>query len=220
MEQITEQQIKVAVIEDHPEIRQGVSFMLNNQEGFTSEAFASAEEALIGIAQSLPDVILMDIGLPGMSGIECTRLVKEKYPNVHILICSSYEEDDKIFAALSAGANGYIVKRAAGNKLFDAIQDIYNGGIPMSSSIARKVVAHFQQVKTIPSVEASTEFSLTVRENEILDLLAQGLRNKEIADKLFVSANTIRTHIYNIYDKLHVQTRVEALNKSGRGFAN
>lgn len=210
-------QVKVAVIEDHPEIRQGVSFIINSQQGFSCESFGNAEDALTRFSESLPDVILMDIGLPGMTGIECTRLIKERYPAVHILICSSYEEDDKIFAALAAGANGYIVKRAAGDRLLDAILDIYHGGSPMSSSIARKVVAHFQQTKT---PEVKEEFSLTTRENEILDLLAKGLRNKEIAEKLFVSPNTIRTHIYNIYDKLHVQTRVEALNKSGRGYSN
>jgi DNA-binding NarL/FixJ family response regulator len=128
------------------------------------------------------------------------------------MMCTAYEDDDSIFRALAAGAKGYILKRSAGDTLIEAIRDLHEGGSPMSSAIARKVVESFQQVQT----SKSQKNSLTQRENEILDLLAQGFRNKEIASQLFVSVNTIRTHIYNIYEKLHVQNRVEALNKTGR----
>lgn len=213
--------IHVAVVEDNSEIRQGVSFIINSTEGFSCMAYGNAEEALEKIPRKVPEVILMDINLPGMNGIECTRILKEKFPNTQIMICSVYDDDDNVFNALEAGANGYIIKSAAGEKLLTSIRELHNGGSPMSSSIARKVVARFQKINAPTSQEtpAAIEYSLTARENEILDLLAQGFRNKEIAEKLFVSVNTIRTHVYNIYEKLHVSSRVEALNKTGRGYS-
>lgn len=212
--------IHVAIVEDHPDIRHGVKFIVDSREGFSSVSFSNAEDALAEIPQRVPDVVLMDINLPGMDGIECTKILKEKYPDILILMCSVYDDDDNIFRALEAGAKGYILKSAAGERLLQAITELYNGGSPMSGAIARKVVEHFQrqmaaQSRPEPAPEASL---LTDRENEILDLLAQGIRNKEIAERLYVSPNTIRTHIYNIYEKLHVNSRVEALNKTGRGF--
>jgi DNA-binding NarL/FixJ family response regulator len=212
--------IHVAIVEDHPDIRQGVQFIIDSSDGFSSEAFSNAEMALERIPKNVPDLVLMDINLPGMNGIECTRRLKEKYPNMLIMMCSVYDDDDNIFQALAAGANGYILKSAAGEHLLQSLTDLHQGGSPMSSIIARKVVAKFQSNAAMFQQQQVAEevAQLTPRENEILDLLAQGYRNKEIADKLFVSVNTIRTHIYNIYDKLHVQTRVEALNKSGRGY--
>jgi len=219
---VTLDKIHVAIVEDHPDIRHGVKFIVDSREGFSSVSFSNAEDALSEIPQRVPDVVLMDINLPGMDGIECTKILKKKYPDILILMCSVYDDDDNIFRALEAGAKGYILKSAAGERLLQAITELYRGGSPMSGSIARKVVERFQQQlsaqnRTDPSAEASL---LTDRENEILDLLAQGIRNKEIADKLFVSPNTIRTHIYNIYEKLHVKSRIEALNKTGRGFHN
>lgn len=209
------EQINVAIVEDHPDIRNGMRFIINSREGFTSQAFGNAEDALEQIPVIKPDVVLMDINLPGMNGIECTTKLKAIMPDLQILICSVYDDDDNVFKALEAGASGYILKSAASENLMQCITDLYNGGSPMSSAIARKVVSRFQQGVSQP---AKKEFNLTPRENEILDLIAEGFRNKEIADKLFVSVNTIRTHIYNIYEKLHVQSRVEALNKTGRGF--
>jgi DNA-binding NarL/FixJ family response regulator len=204
--------IRVAVIEDHHDIRDGMAFLIESSEDFLSRAYGTAEDALEAFLEQVPDVVLMDINLPGMDGIACTRIIKEKYPSVHIMMCTVYEDDEKIFRALSAGASGYILKRSAGDNLLDAIRELHRGGAPMSSSIARKVVASFRQAP-VSSPEAAL---LTPRENEILDLLAQGFRNKEIAEQLHVSVNTIRTHIYNIYEKLHVQNRIEALNKTGR----
>jgi DNA-binding NarL/FixJ family response regulator len=208
---LMDKKIRVALVEDHLEIREGLSYIINNTSGFICDVFENAEVASEGINQDDFDIVLMDINLPGMNGIECTRLIKEKNPKLPIMMCTAYEDDENIFKALAAGAKGYILKRAAGETLIDAVKDLYNGGSPMSSAIARRVVDSFQR-------PASTggEFKLTARENEILDLLSQGFRNKEIADRLFVSVNTIRTHIYNIYEKLHVQNRVEALNKTGR----
>lgn len=132
---------------------------------------------------------------------------------VHVMMCTIYEDDEKIFNALAAGASGYILKSSAGKELMDAIHVILEGGAPMSPAIARRVVNSFRQPVAQQQVSS---VSLTPRENEILDLLAQGYRNRDIAEKLFVSVNTIRTHIYNIYEKLHVQNRIEALNKTGR----
>jgi DNA-binding NarL/FixJ family response regulator len=206
-----EKKIRVALVEDHLEIREGLSYIINNTPGFFCEVFENAEVAAEGILQDNYDIVLMDINLPGMNGIECTRIIKEKNPNLPIMMCTAYEDDENIFKALAAGAKGYILKRAAGDNLIEAIKDLHNGGSPMSSAIARRVVDSFQR-----PVMTGAGFNLTARENEILDLLSQGFRNKEIADRLFVSVNTIRTHIYNIYEKLHVQNRVEALNKTGR----
>jgi DNA-binding NarL/FixJ family response regulator len=202
--------IKVAIIEDHHDIRQGMAFLINSDPAFEAALYPNAEDALKKFKTDRPDVVLMDINLPGMNGIECTKLIKQTYPAIHIMMCTVYEDDEKIFNALSAGASGYMLKRAAGDNLVDSIRDLNNGGSPMSAAIARKVVAFFQR-KSSPE-----NALLTSRENEILDLLAEGYRNKDIADKLCVSVNTIRTHIYHIYEKLHVQNRVEALNKTGR----
>lgn len=208
------EKIHVVLVEDHQEIRQGVAFIINHSEEFRCTAFENAEVALKFFETTIPDVVLMDINLPGMDGIACTRILKEKYPQLNVMMCTSYDEDDKVFNALEGGASGYILKRAAGQHLLEAIKDLYNGGSPMSSEIARKVVSSFRlrQSRAIAPESAS----LTERENEILDLLAQGYRMKEIADKLFVSINTIRKHLYNVYEKLHVQSKIEALNKTGR----
>jgi DNA-binding NarL/FixJ family response regulator len=203
--------IRVALVEDHLEIREGLSYIINGTPGFSCEVFENAEVATEEVSEKDFDIVLMDINLPGMNGIECTRLLKEKNPKLPIMMCTAYEDDENIFKALAAGAKGYILKRAAGDHLIEAIKDLHEGGSPMSSAIARRVVDSFQR-----PVVTGSNYNLTARENEILDLLSQGFRNKEIADRLFVSVNTIRTHIYNIYEKLHVQNRVEALNKVGR----
>lgn len=208
----TKHKIKVAIIEDHHAIRDGMTFLIDSENEFTAMPFAKAEDALKAFEKEVPAIVLMDINLPGIDGIETTKIIKHTYPNVQIMMCTVYEDDDKIFKALSAGANGYILKRDAGQSLIESIKQLSEGGAPMSVSIAKKVVSFFQQShRAVPESEL-----LTARENEILDLLAQGYRNKEIAEKLYVSVNTIRTHIYHVYEKLHVQSRVEALNKTGR----
>ena len=207
--------IRVSLVEDHAGIRQGLSYIINSSDGLACLTYSSAEEGLQHITSENTDVVLMDINLPGMSGIECTRIVKERFPSIPVMMCTAYEDDESIFMALAAGAKGYILKRAAGDKLIEAIRDLNAGGSPMSSTIARRVVESFQDRRS----EVNTEYHLTEREKEILDLVAKGLRNKEIAAHLFLSAHTIRTHIYNIYEKLHVQSRVEALNKIGKRMA-
>jgi DNA-binding NarL/FixJ family response regulator len=200
---------EICIIEDHEDIRNGIVFIINTHPDFHCTSYRDGEEALEGLKRNVPHVILMDINLPGMDGIECTRLIKEMYPDVLIMMCTVFEDSEKIFDALKAGASGYILKRTAGEILIDAIKELLKGGAPMSSEIARKVVNSFRETRT----EKLKYPELTNKENEILDLVADGFGNKEIADKLFVSVNTVRTHIYRIYEKLHVHNRIEALNK-------
>lgn len=201
--------IKVAIVEDHPEISSGLNYVISHAEGFSCNVFGSAEKALNEIIPSAFDVVLMDIQLPGMSGIECTRLLKQKYPDIKIMMCTIFEDDEKIFKAIAAGASGYLLKRTDPSTLIQSIKELMEGGAPISGRIAQKVLSAFRQ--TMPQV--TTENLLSEREQEVLSLLAAGLRNKEVADKLSVSAATVKSHIYSIYQKLHVNSRVEAINK-------
>lgn len=202
--------IKVVLIEDHSEFRESLSFLLNSNDQFACTSYPKAEDAMEKIEEDQPDVVIMDINLPGISGIECTHKIKTKYPSIQIMMCTVHEDDSKIFEALKAGASGYLLKRAAIDEIFASLVDICHGGSPMTPSIARKVVASFMPEKdTLHMVE-----ELSDRENEILDLLAEGYRIKEIADKIFVTINTVRTHIRHIYEKLQVNSRVDALNKT------
>jgi DNA-binding NarL/FixJ family response regulator len=201
--------IKLTLIEDHADFRESLHFLLNSDEKFDCISFANAEEALKNFKERVPEIVVMDINLPGISGIECTRTIRETYPAVQVIMCTVYEDDEKIFEALKAGANGYLLKRAAINDIFESILSLYSGGSPMSPVIARKVVASLQ-------TKTSELNKLSSRENEILDLISEGCRIKEIADKLFITVNTVRTHIRHIYEKLQVQSRIEALNKTGK----
>jgi len=213
---MTQPRIKVSIIEDLDEIRQGFAFLINSSDEFTCIAsYSDAETALAELDDHVPDIIIMDIGLPGMSGIECTRIVKARYPAVQIMICTVYEDDERLFRVLSAGASGYILKRTSPALLLDALRDLQNGGSPMSGLIARKVVSFLNDSLPNETLEPEdpNKYNLSKREKELLTLLSAGYRNKEIADKLCISTHTVRTHIYNIYEKLHVQSRVEAINK-------
>ena len=201
--------IKVAIVEDHPAISSGLCYIISNAEGFSCELFNTAEKALMRINSDEFDVVLMDIQLPGMSGIECTQLIKQKYPGIKIMMCTVFEDDEKIFRAIAAGASGYLLKRTEPSVLIQSIKELMEGGAPISSRVAQKVLSAFRQ--TMP--QAPVESPLSEREQEVLSLLAAGLRNKEVADKLSVSIATIKSHIYSIYQKLHVNSRVEAINK-------
>jgi len=178
-------------------------------------SFSSAEEAIEKIPALSPQVVLMDINLGGMSGIECVRQLKPMHPDILYMMCTVYEEDEKIFEALSAGANGYILKKTAPGKLLEAIRELSEGGAPMSSQIARKVVTAFRgkSVTDGPLQEDKSINILSSREREILEHLSKGLLYKEIANNLFISPETVRKHVYHIYEKLHVNNRVEAVNK-------
>jgi DNA-binding NarL/FixJ family response regulator len=202
--------ISVSIVEDVKEIREGLCALINGSEDFKCvSSFSNAESALKNIIDDKPDVVLMDIGLPGMSGVDCIRRLKSKKPELQIIMLTVYEDNDHIFNALVAGASGYLIKKTPPAKLLEAIQDVYNGGSPMSGQIARKVISTFQSMNKSSD---ETE-NLSHREQEILSYLAKGFRYKEIAEKLFISIETVRTHLRNIYEKLHVRSRTEAVLK-------
>jgi DNA-binding NarL/FixJ family response regulator len=201
---------KVSIVEDDNEVRQSLAVLINGSEGFRCvSAHRSAEEALAGIPPAQPDVALVDINLPRQSGIDCVRQLKAQSPNLHCLMLTMYEDTDLIFKSLTAGASGYLLKRTPPARLLDAIMEVQHGGAPMSGKIARVVVQYFQQLK---GPDPTTE-TLTRRERELLDLLAKGHRYKEIAETLGISFDTVRAHLRNIYDKLQVRSRTEAVVK-------
>jgi DNA-binding NarL/FixJ family response regulator len=206
--------IKVAIVEDNAGVRENWAKLINNAPGFSCVcACGSTEEALVTIPQKLPDVVLMDINLPGLSGIECTSRIKERLPNIQILVVTVHADNDRVFAALQAGASGYLLKRTSPAALLEAIGDVMRGGAPMTGEIARKVIASFRR----PSPSQTKGETLTKREEEILVLLTHGYANKEIADRLSLSFDTVRTHLRHIYEKLHVRSRTEAATKYMRG---
>ncbi|RPE05914.1 DNA-binding response regulator [Chitinophaga lutea] len=202
--------ISVAIVEDNHDIRSAMELLINGSEGYACiGAFNNAEMALEKVPQLLPNVVLMDFNLPGINGIECIARLKAEYPDMQFMMLTVYEDDDKIFMALEAGASGYILKKTSPGDLLDAIRELHDGGSPMSSQIARRVVAYFQkQARPNPALEA-----LTSREKEILDQLSKGFLYKEIAGNLFISIETVRRHVHNIYEKLHVRSRTDAVNK-------
>ncbi len=202
--------IKVAIVEDIDDIRKGLAMIVNANDSLECKhTFADADKAFAVLSVEPVDVVLVDINLPGgINGIELVQKLKPGHPHMQFMMCTVYEDSELVFKALKVGATGYILKKTPPTKLLEAIQEIYEGGSPMSAQIARKVISSFQK----PVLNDVTQL-LTKREQELLDLLAQGFRYKEIADKLSLSIDTIRTHIRNIYRKLEVQSRAEALNK-------
>lgn len=201
--------IRVAVIEDLDNYRNALEVLLNGSAGFTCcGAYPSAEAALKALPQAAPDVALVDIHLPGMNGIELVKCIREILPETLCMMCTAYDEDEDVFNALGAGAHGYILKSTSPAKILEAVQELCNGGSPMSNEIARKVVLTFQRLPV-----AKPDFDLTRREKEILEALSKGLLYKEIAVRLFISMDTVRRHCFNIYTKLHVKNKTEAINK-------
>lgn len=211
--------ISVCIVDDTSDIRLALEEIIRLSDEFrVLGSFVSGEEAIANIPLLHPDVVLMDINLGGISGIECVRKLKPENPDILFMMCTVYEEDEKIFEALNAGANGYILKKTSPSKLLDAIRELYEGGAPMSAQIARKVVAVFQQKNSQPDLHSSPAQgnnlkTLSNREMEILELLSKGLLYKEIAAQLYISQETVRKHVYHMYEKLHVNNRIEAVNK-------
>ena len=208
--------ITVCIVDDNKDIRSALEQIIFMSEGYQMlGSFPSAEDAIEKIPTLKPQVVLMDINLGGMSGIDCVRRLKPVNPDILYMMCTVYEEDEKIFEALRAGASGYILKKTAPGKLLDAIKELSEGGAPMSSQIARKVVAAFSKAKPMSEGSASADdiAALSNREKEILELLSKGMLYKEIANSLYISPETVRKHVYHIYEKLHVNNRVEAVNK-------
>ncbi|HWF20319.1 MAG TPA: response regulator transcription factor [Verrucomicrobiae bacterium] len=200
----------VVIVEDDGGLREQLVQILDTASDIKClGAFRSGEEALPQILEKKPDVVLMDIKLPGMSGIQCVAEVKKIFPEMQIIMVTIYEDSERIFRALKAGANGYLVKSGPPEQLLESIRDVHKGGAPMSSPIARKVVKHFHLIG--PSV-TETE-NLSPREREVLDLLGQGFIYKEIGDKLNIGTETVRTYVKNICQKMHVRGRIEAVAK-------
>ena len=202
--------ITVAIVEDKEPIRQSLAILVGGTEGFSCQStYETAETALADLPQNCVDVVLMDIDLPGMNGIECVRQLRPSCPDTQFMMCTMYDEDETVFEALKAGANAYILKRSPPHKLLEAITELHEGGSPMSSTIARKIALSFH---TDPSAPSELDV-LTPREREILEKLSKGHSHKEVATELFVSPTTVRKHIFNIYEKLQVHSKVEAVNK-------
>jgi len=202
--------IRVSIVEDNRGTRESLTELLNRAPALHCVgAHPSGEEALQQIPAELPDVVLMDINLPQMNGIECVSRLKQQMPKTQVLMLTTYEESDLIFDSLRKGASGYLLKNMPPMELVQAIEQVHAGGAPMSMQIARKVVSHFQQIKK----PQSDMEQLTKREHEILALLAKGFLYKEIADQLGVTLSTVRAHLHTVYEKLHVQSRTEAVVK-------
>ncbi|RNI31839.1 DNA-binding response regulator [Hanamia caeni] len=201
--------ISVVIIEDLEDYRNGLVNLINWTEGYEcAGAYATAEEAISALAAVHPDVALIDIRLPGKSGIDLVELIHKNFPSILCMMCTAYDEDEKVFKALKAGAYGYLLKSTPPAEILDSIQQLVNGGSPMSSDVARKVIASFQ----LPEQNSDTE-NLTAREKQVLTLLSKGLLYKEIAAQLSISIDTVKRHCFNIYEKLHVSNRTEAINK-------
>lgn len=208
--------IQVALVEDDPNLRANLTAMLNGAPGFKCQAaYADGNSALAGIPASRPDVVLMDINLPGMLGTECVRRLKDVAPNLPVLMLTVYEDSEQIFKSLMSGATGYLLKRTPKDKLLDAIREVNAGGAPMSRQVARRVVQFFQKVNELPTdaQKPAVIVNLTDREKEVLAALAKGYAYKEIAGQLNISFETVRTHLRTIYEKLHVHSRTEAVLK-------
>lgn len=205
--------ITLAIVEDLDEVREGLmTFLALSPEFKVLDTYKTAEQALEMIPRLQPDIVIMDINLPGMNGIECIRQIGGRNSHTQFMMFTVYENDEKVFEALKAGASGYLLKNTGLIHIIEALKELHQGGSPMSANIARKLVSNFQQ--QAQKERLSGMAALSPRENEILRHLARGLLYKEISDKLNISTSTVRQHIHHIYEKLHVQNRTEAINKS------
>ncbi len=202
--------LRIGIVEDDKKIREGMAILIDGSEGFScADVFESAEEAIKEIPKLNLDVVLMDIHLPMKSGIDCIKELVPVCQNTQFVMFTSFEDTELVFKALKAGATGYLTKTTQPSKILDALTEVHKGGSPMSSHIARKIVSSFHTTETNDELKKLSE-----REKQILNLLSKGYRYKEIADQLFLSTETIRTHIRNIYEKLQVNSRTEAINKA------
>jgi DNA-binding NarL/FixJ family response regulator len=207
--------IRVAIFEDNKLVRDALQAILNGTTGFTcSGAFADGYRWEMNIHRSDPHVVLMDIEMPGLNGIELTQNICANFPNIKVLIETVFNDSEKIFLALCAGASGYILKNDPPHKLIEAINDVHNGGAPFSSAVAKKVLGFFANQNVILVLPANEDYHLSEREKEILRLMAEAYNYKAIAANIFISYETVRTHVKNIYKKLHVTSRNEAVIKA------
>lgn len=205
----SEKFIKVCIVEDNNDIRESLRILINGAAGFQCRrVFSSSEEALMDPHELDTDIVLMDINLPGKSGIDCMIDLKKHLNQTQFMMFTVFDDDDNVFKALSSGASGYILKHTAPSQIIDMLSELYFGGSPMSPEIARRVVASFQKSRISKDAEL-----LTPREMEILTLLSKGLFYKEIAANLHLGVDTVKKHLYHVYEKLHVQNKTEAINK-------
>jgi DNA-binding NarL/FixJ family response regulator len=203
--------ISVSIVEDSEQVRSTLTKLIDRAEGFRClSQYANAEAALEGLPRDKPDVVIMDINLPGMNGVECVRQLKQSLPDMQVMMLTAYEDTENIFNALAAGASGYMLKRTPRDELLAAIKEVQRGGSPMTTHIARKVVQSFQKPAAGPP---PAESNLSEREQQVLDCLSQGFLYKEIAEKLGIGYETVHTYIRRIYEKLQVRTRTEAVAK-------
>ncbi len=201
--------IKVSIVEDNIYYRTALIKLLENSEPFVlNGAYSSSEEAIPKLLNNPPDVAIIDIQLPIMSGIALISKIRNDLPQTQFLVCTLYNDNERIFEALKAGASGYILKDYTPEEIRNAIKELVKGGAPMSPFVARKIISIFQQNK-----QDTQAYGLSEREDEVLKLMSQGLLYKEIAEKLFISSNTVKNHLKSIYKKLHVQNKIEAINK-------
>jgi len=203
--------IRVAIVDDDHDLAAGIAWIINHKDGFKCVGiYHRSDEIIRGLEDTPADVVLMDIGLQGESGIDCVRKLKQHYPDVNVVMQTVYSEDEKIFQSLRAGAVGYILKKTTPEQILNAITEAHRGGVPFTGEIARKVLSYFKTAET-PKVEIET--LLSEREREVLNELIQGHSYQTIADNLFISLATVRFHLQNIYKKLHVRSRGEAVAK-------
>ena len=203
--------IKVAIIEDQREIRECLTLLVNGTEGYScTGSYRSMEEAIDGISRTVPDVVLSDIGLPGMSGIDGVRLLKQRHPDLLVVMLTVYDDDERIFDAMCAGACGYLLKKTPPARLLESLREVVAGGAPMSPEVARRVIALFREVR--PPERA--DYHLTPHETRLLRLFVEGHNYKTAAAELRVSVNTVNFHVRSIYDKLQVHSRSEAVAKA------
>jgi len=207
--------IRVTIFEDNRSLREGLQALIGGSSGFAcAGAFPNCNNLLKNISESKPDVVLMDIEMPGISGIEAVKIIRENYPEIKILMETVFDDDDKIFNSICAGAEGYILKHTSPAEIMDAIREIYEGGSPMTPSIANRVL---KMVKEKPPSRSAESFDLSDREKEVLSYLVKGMSYKKIGDACFISTETVNGHIKNIYRKLQVHSKGEAVAKAIRG---
>lgn len=207
--------IKVVIFEDNRSLREGLAALIGGSPGFLcAGAFPNCSNLLKNLAQAKPDVVLMDIEMPGISGIEAVAMIKQEYPDIKILMETIFDDDEKIFSSICAGAEGYILKHTSPAEIMEAIREIYDGGSPMTPSVANRVL---KMVKERPDTRSKEQFDLTEREKEILTCLVKGMSYKMVADTCFISIETVNVHVKNIYRKLHVHSKSEAVVKAIRG---
>ena len=205
--------LRVAIVEDGPRWRANIEMLLRETEGLECVgSYPSGEAAVAELPKRRAQVVLMDINLPRMSGVECTRQLRALLPEIQIVMLTVYDDSDRIFQALQMGANGYLLKRASADEILQAIQDVHRGGAPMSAYIARKVVQSFQQ----PAPSARPDEALSKRENEVLGYVSRGYSDKEVAEALGLTAATVRSYLKSIYSKLHVHSRTQAIAKAAK----